>query len=284
MASRMDKYKNQMNSTNSSQSRLSKNQNLYEKLYTNKIFTEFNNADFDNVVDLNKVSNSIIINKREQYKNSKILNLDDIISEKDDNYNISSYDEEQIDKKEKNYNINDILENARKNRKIDDETEKKRRLKSVEYSILSDLSQEKIKEYHENKQKKLSKEEEENLEELIHTITSNSLRKKIDDELLSDLLPREESETVISKELFDQIEEMDEKTREIKNEIVEEDEIDNSFYTKSMDLSKEDFIQDLEEDYSFLEEKKMSIFSKIMITLLIIIVISIIIYVIYRFI
>ena len=59
MASRMDKYKNQMNSTNSSQSRLSKNQNLYEKLYTNKIFTEFNNADFDNVVDLNKVSNSI---------------------------------------------------------------------------------------------------------------------------------------------------------------------------------------------------------------------------------
>ena len=69
MASRMDKYKNQMNSTNSSQSRLSKNQNLYEKLYTNKIFTEFNNADFDNVVDLNKVSNSIIINKREQYKN-----------------------------------------------------------------------------------------------------------------------------------------------------------------------------------------------------------------------
>lgn len=285
MASRMEKYhKNEINSTNSSQSRLSKNENLYEKLYTNKVFTEFSNTNFDNVIDLNEVSDNTIFNKREQYKNNKILNLDNTIIEKENSYSQKLDDEEQIDKKEKNYNINDILENARKNRKIDDETEKKRRLKSVEYSILSDLSQEKIKEYHENKQKKLSKEEEENLEELIHTITSNSLRKKIDDELLSDLLPREESETVISKELFDQIEEMDEKTREIKNEIVEEDEIDNSFYTKSMDLSKEDFIQDLEEDYSFLEEKKMSIFSKIMITLLIIIVISIIIYVIYRFI
>lgn len=51
-------------------------------------------------------------------------------------------------------------------------------------------------EYRENK-KKMSKDEEENLEELIHTITSNSLRKKIDDELLSDLLPTEEDETII---------------------------------------------------------------------------------------
>ena len=50
-------------------------------------------------------------------------------------------------------NVNDVLELARKNRSALDEEEKKRKIKSVEYSILSDLSQEKIKEYHEKKEK-----------------------------------------------------------------------------------------------------------------------------------
>lgn len=285
MASRMDKYyKEQDNSTNlgSSKRRISKNEQLYEQLYTNKVFTEFTNTNFDNVIDLSEDYSDDNINRREKYQKTKVFNDNNDINKKDYSFNINNT-KEYLDKKEKNYNINDILENARKNRNEDDEIEKNRRIKSVEYSILSDLSQEKIKENNENKQKKLTREEEDNLEELIHTITSNSLRKKIDDELLSDLLPSEESETVVSKELFDQLEEIEEKTKEIKTDIEEEKKFDDSFYTKSMELAREDFELE-DEDYSFLDERKMGIFPKIMITLLVLGVIGIIFYVVFNFI
>jgi len=292
VASRMDKYnKTKVDSTSSVQSRLSKNEDLYEKIYTNKAFTEFTNASFDNVIDLSNISSNINTNKREQYQKSRILGDDSIVSTSEkDTLEINESEIEEIDKRERNYNINDILENARKNRKTEDEIDKKKRLKNMEYSILSDLSKEKLSEYRENKQKKLTKDEEENLEELIHTITSNSLRKKIDDELLSDLLPSEESETIISKELLNQLEEIEEKNIEIKEELEEEDKIDNSFYTRSMDLSKEDFdLEGLrededEEDYSFLDEKKSGFLPKLVLVLFIIAVVSIIIYVVFRFI
>ena len=210
------------------------------------------------------------------------------------------------DPSEKNYNINDILSEARKNRSLTSNDEKKR-LKTVEYSILSDLSKEKLAEYRENK-KKMSKDEEENLEELIHTITSNSLRKKIDDELLSDLLPTEEDETIISKELLSSIEDTEDIALE-KNKVNEDSdkensdkedsdkedflkdttnemEIDCSFYTKSMDLSKEDFEidDDDSDDDSFLEESKMSTTKKIFLVCFIVLVIAIVGYIVYRFI
>ena len=187
---------------------------------------------------------------------------------------------------EKNYNINDILDSARKNREFDEETDKKRHMKMLEYNILSDLNQEKLKEYQERK-KQLSRDEEENLEELIHTITSNSLRKKIDDELLSDLLPTEESETVISKELLEEINSENlnqtEKIDNNREEDTQNQKIDNSFYTKSMDLSEMD-LDFSEEDESFLEDTKMSITKKIIISLFILLIIGIISYVVYHFI
>lgn len=278
MASRMDKYHSE--SIQPVQSRSQKNEHLYEELYTNKVFTEFTNVENNNVVELNNSSAGFSSNKRENFQKTKSLYSDDFTSRK---RFISDKKYEFEDPTEKNYNINDILDEARKNRTTPDELEKKRHLKTVEYNILADLSQEKLKENRDKKQK-LSKEEEENLEELIHTITSNSLRKKIDDELLSDLLPSEESETLISKELLDEIEDVVDKVEE--NPLKEDTDgfqIDHSFYTKSMDLSKEDFEFD-EEDRSFLEDTKMSVPKKILIVLFILIVLGVIGYVIYRFI
>lgn len=284
MASRMDKYHSE--GASSIQSRSNKNEHLYQELYTNKVYTDFSNNEPNNVVDLSSLNNNKNLNRREQYQKSKILNTENnhSINHRSDNY----YSEIVEDKKEKNYDINNILENARKNRREDDEVEKKRRLKTVEYSILSDLTQDKIKEYRENK--KLTKDEEENLEELIHTITSNSLRKKIDDELLSDLLPSEESEATtpeqLSNQLNDEFIENIVDNNDENNEKTEEDGMDNSFYTRSMDLSEEDFEfnDDEEEDRSFLEDKKMGIIPKILITILILAILFGIGYVIYKFI
>lgn len=283
MASRMDKYHS--DSVQSIQSRSQKNGHLYEQLYTNKVFTEFSKVENNNAVELEQDSYNNSINRRESFQRRKVLYSNDEGLKK--SISLEKFETENFDDPtEKNYNINDILDEARKNRTVPDELEKKRHLKTVEYNILSDLSQEKLKEYREKKQK-LSKDEEENLEELIHTITSNSLRKKIDDELLSDLLPSSESETLISEQLLEEIGDAirDDDNYSVAND-TSEHQIDKSFYTRSMDLSVEDFDFDSEdeEDHSFLEDTKMSISKKLIIVLFTLIVLSVIVYVIYRFI
>lgn len=293
MVSRMDKYHSE--SIPANQSRFQKNEHLYESLYNNKVVTEFSEIN-NNVLDLTSGTSSSS-NRRENYQKNKASFPNyraDVVEEKVAFPN--SIDKIIEDPSEKNYNINDILSEARKNRSLTSNDEKKR-LKTVEYSILSDLSKEKLAEYRENK-KKMSKDEEENLEELIHTITSNSLRKKIDDELLSDLLPTEEDETIISKELLASIEDTEDISLE-KNKANEDSdkedflkdttnemEIDRSFYTKSMDLSKEDFEidDDDSDDDSFLEESKMSTTKKIFLVCFIILVIAIVGYIVYKFI
>ncbi len=287
MASRMDKYHS--DSTQTVPSRFQKNEHLYEELYANKTFTEFTSVDTGNAIELDSLSSEINQNKRENYQKSRAL-----YPEKENNkinYDFENSYENSIDENitERNYNINDILDEARKKRTAKSESEKQRHFKTVEYNILSDLSQEKLKEYREKKQK-LSKDEEENLEELIHTITSNSLRKKIDDELLSDLLPTEESETLVSPKLLEDIEKNDNNDHEFsmnESEIKEntnEYQMDQSFYTKSMDLSKEDFDFSDDEDRSFLEDAKMKTSKKIIIILFVLVIISIIGCIIYRFI
>lgn len=282
MTSRMDKYNVDTNAP--TRSRSQKNAQLYEELYTNKVFTEFSELDNNNVVDLSDVSQSSSVNRRENFQRGRVFGSDNnskvtFSSNRNDILN----EEMPMDK---NYNINDILDAARKNRTTIDELEKKRHLKNVEYNILSDLSQEKLKEYN-DKKKKLTKDEEENLEELIHTITSNSLRKKIDDQLLSDLLPSEESETIVSKQLLDDIEEANTLDKIKVIEDTDEVEIDKSFYTKSMDLSEEDFDFDSdeeEEDRSFLEDATMGVTKKVFITLFVLVILGVIGFIIYKFI
>lgn len=288
MTSRMDKYQDNFTQPiKATQSRSQKNARLYQELYTNKVLTEFTEIENNNAIDLSNSSTIDFTNRRESFQRNKQLFSGNIEESTGlPKKNKSTVSNTKGDVIEKNYNINDILDAARKNREIDQETNKKRYMKTLEYSILSDLNQEKLKEYQERK-KKLSRDEEENLEELIHTITSNSLRKKIDDELLNDLLPTEESETVISKELLEEIDSRSlsqtEKIDNNREENTQEQKIDNSFYTKSMDLSEMD-LEFSEEDESFLENTKMSITKKIIIFLFIILIVGIVSYVVHHFI
>lgn len=282
MASRMDKYNSELAQPIS---RSKKNEKLYQQLYDNKTFTEFSEVENDNVIDLSNVSSEHSMNKRQIFHKNKAFNSVNNSKMNFSPRNINDIGHEEMPM-EKNYNINDILDEARKNRVTVDELEKKRHLKAVEYNILSDLSQEKLKEYRESKQK-LTKAEEEDLEELIHTITSNSLRKRIDDELLGDLLPSEESETIISKQLLDELDVANTLDNITVSEDTDELEIDDSFYTKSMDLSEEDFdveYEEEEEDRSFLEDANMDISKKVLLVLFILVILGIIWFVIYYFI
>jgi len=278
MASRMDRYRE---NSNDPISRLSKNEILYKEISNNKTYTEFTDIDNNNVYEIDNLNQHA--NKRRSNTNRK-----SIFNENEINLNTRSQNIKPITYEERNYNINDILEEAKKNRSEMDEEEKKRKIKSVEYSILSDLSQEKLKEYHEKKESGMTQAEEDNLEELIHTITSNSLRKKIDDELLNELLPDKEDETLVSNEMLEEIKRLkDEETKPLPE--VETDELDDSFYTRSMDLRKEDLIAktkemiDEEIDESF-KDGKGNIIKSIAIIMLVILVIGIIGYIIYKFI
>ena len=77
---------------------------------------------------------------------------------------------------------------------------------------------------------------------------------------------------------------MEEKTVEVdNNDDDDENQIDKSFYTKSMDLSEEDFEQD-EEDKSFIDSSNSSNVKKIVTVVLVLLIIALIAYVIYRFI
>ena len=169
--------------------------------------------------------------------------------------------------------------------------EKKRKLRTTEYNILADLTAEKLKEHQEKKKEVLTKEEEVELEELIHTITSNTMRQEIDNELLSNLMPTELDETIVSQDLSEMLlaDDNEDTTIDSSSDIEKEmddtestlSKIDDSFYTKSMDLSDRDFVASYDSndeiDNSFQEDgNKKSIIIKVIVVIFIIVLIAII--------
>ena len=137
-----------------------------------------------------------------------------------------------------------ILEEAKKNRVKYDELEKKRKLRENDYATLADINN---KEQYSRKKSEKDIDEEE-LTNLINTITSHNLREEIeeaskksnigDEEILSELLA-----TNVDLNLEEGIAEEFTKQNKIND-------IDDSFYTKSMDLSEQDFefSEELERD------------------------------------
>ncbi len=260
MASRMERYTN--NQDNRPTSRLERNKKVYEDLYTNVGYTQFTKLD-SNVVDLSSSSSfDEQTGRREQYQRNR--EVSPFISTTESFTMTDNHYEEELDSfdNEKVYDINEVLKEAKKNREHPDELEKRRKLRTTEYNILAELNSEKIKEYKEKKKEVLTEEEEEQLEELIHTITSNTMRQDINQQLLNDLMPTNMDETVIdenmSAELSEKIQKdmLSEETSFPKTDDNDEQKteaitLDESFYTKSMDLSKEDLESDDSEEELF---------------------------------
>ena len=260
MASRMERYTN--NQDNRPTSRLERNKKVYEDLYTNVGYTQFTKLD-SNVVDLSSSSSfDEQTGRREQYQRNR--EVSPFISTTESFTMTDNHYEEELDSfdNEKVYDINEVLKEAKKNREHPDELEKRRKLRTTEYNILAELNSEKIKEYKEKKKEVLTEEEEEQLEELIHTITSNTMRQDINQQLLNDLMPTNMDETVIdenmSAELSDKIQKdmLSEETSFPKTDDNDEQKteaitLDESFYTKSMDLSKQDLESDDSEEELF---------------------------------
>ena len=187
---------------------------------------------------------------------------------------------------EKNYDINSVLELARKNRQ---DEEKNKKLNNESYNVLTGKTKKEFEKYREEKKKRILTPDEEEIKDLIDTIASKTLAGEIDKatsiNLLSDLMATNVMDKVSGKE-----EEKEDTSKQILNtkdiEIIKEtgyteeelkEEKDNDFYTKSMDLSDKDF--NLSDEF---KEKPLPVFVKVLIFLVIISILALTAFFVYQ--
>ena len=306
---RMDRYSE--NTNTSASSRISKNQELYQNFSTNSIYTNITDVTNANAYEIN--NNKTSHTTREEYQNlRKFQDVEPLPRNKKELEDVNYLYQR---KENKVYDINSVLEEARKN-KEKDALEEKRKLKNNAYNILSGKNKEALEKYREEKKKRLTTPEEEEIRELIDTIASKTLAGEIDKatsvDLLSDLMatnvldkvdPQKVDEPTITEvvEVTEEVEvpedeKIDEKLS-LSKEILDNEQVkklndtttgnlsikeqfekkDDDFYTRSMDLSDKDF--NLKDDF---KEKSLPLIVKILIFLLVIAVVAATVYFIHQ--
>ena len=184
---RMDRYKDE---TPDRPNRYEKNQELYQDIATNTKYTNITDVTNSNAFEINGSKNKGNYTSRESYQQmKKYKNVEPVprIKKELDDFNyLYKIDDKKV------YDINTVLEEARKNRQEKDKLEEKRKLKNTSYNILADLNIEELEKYKAEKIKKIMTPEEEEFRDLIDTIASKTLAGEIDKEtsvnLLSDLM------------------------------------------------------------------------------------------------
>lgn len=215
MASRMEKYYS--NSSNVGR-RSVRNESLYKDIYEN---TEYSNI--ENVAVMEK-TNEISLDQ-----------IKELLKERDEIKKRSTDVKKEIPRvysapePEKNYDIRDVLNKA-KDEHVGDN--KNRSLKNTQYNILKSI----------NINEKMSDEDQEELEK---TLVNTGLLKDYDDnelslDMLSDL--KSSGNTIVEKtNVGDLLEEV--KEAKDKYQPQEDDGLDRSFYTSSLNFKEEDFEQ-----------------------------------------
>ena len=305
----MDRYKDL--SSDNHVSRCEQRKKLYESLDSNVQYTTLADVTSSNVIDLNNRKNA---NTREGYHQMK--EYQDVIPVPKVKKELEEFNNIYLKNSTRVYDINNVIEEARKNRnEADIENEKK--LKNTSYNIIADLSAEKLEKYRKEKTNKVIKPTDDNLKETIDTIASATLAGDIKaaSDLLSDLMVTSIMEKVSDEddddddEVFDidgissntdtdveidldtneddddlkegltdsDMEKINELAKDSDNVSELGSDVDSEFYTRSMELSKDDF--DMDDDFV---EKKMSIWIKLLIVLVILIILGVAGYFIYK--
>ena len=308
MKSRMDRYRNYDSTNKEKYSRSNRNQELYKNIGSNQKYTNFTDVSKIDAFSLNDAKKNY--RTREGYKTIKEYSTVDRRpkAQKDlEEFNYLYQDHEN-----RVYDINSVLEHAKENRKNKDELEEKRKLKNTNYNILASLNKEELEKYRKGKVER-NKPDEDDLRNLIDTITSKTLAGEISKDtgvdLLSDLMATNIMDKVdpkdyeldndkkedISKELTEEKEdklnlsseildkESMKKLEQEKNKISDPTDdlmkdLDKSFYTKSMDLSDKDF--DFGDEYE--NDKKIPIIVKVLLILILIAIVLVGVYFIFQ--
>ena len=289
---RMDRY----NNNTTSATRRDRNEELYREL----------NSDikYANVTDVTNTNAYEITNKknrtREDYHKLKEYNM--IKEEPREKKELQEFNYINKTKENKVYDINTIIEETKKNRQKKEELEEKKKYLKDTYNILSKDNKAELEKYRKEKEERIKAPNESEIREIIDTIASKTLAGDISKEtsvnLLSDLMATQaldrvaaqasEKENNVEETVSKYKVELEEeekpnteklsakdlkKVREKANKTKEVsimDKADNSFYTRSMDLSDKDF--SLSDEFV---EKSMPVGIKILIALVIIVIIAV---------
>ena len=289
MRNRMDRYRDNSPNPEQQGKRLSKNQELYNNVGTNTKYTNFSDVSNSNAYLItNNIKNTN--HTRESYQHIK--EYTNIAPKTRVKKELEDFNHLYQDHENRIYDINSVLEKAREERKDKDALEEKRKLKNTNYNILASLNPEELEKYRKEKMKRLKPDEDE-LRELIDTIASKTLAGEISKDtgvdLLSDLMATNAMDRItnddkleLSKEILDKdsLKKIDEAKKDMvpasnNNDIMKD--LDKSFYTQSMDLSDKDFFSDDEDS-----EKKIPIFVKILLVVVLIVLVGISIYFVYQ--
>lgn len=220
---RMDRYNDENTVT---EKRSYKNQELYQSVVNTKTTDISNIKDVasSNAFEIQGNDGTKITSREKYHQMKKYQNIEPVprVKKELDDFNYLYKNREK-----KVYDINSVLEEARKNRKEQDELEAKRKLKNTSYNILADLNKEELEKYREEKRKRNHELDETNeLREIIDTITTKTLAGEIDQEtsvnLLSDLMATNILDKVKNPDEIDEEAEQDEQSEKI---VVEEVEI-----------------------------------------------------------
>ena len=251
---RMDRYKDE---SPIMEKRSYKNQDLYQNVVNTKIT---NIEDLSDVTNSNafeiQANNGVSITSREKYHQmKKYQNIEPVprVKKELDDFNYLYKDREK-----RIYDINSVLEEARKNRKEQDELEAKRKLKNTSYNILADLNKEELEKYREEKRKRsLENSDETNeLREIIDTITTKTLAGEIDHEtsvnLLSDLMATNILDKVKNPDEIDEEQEEYEKP-----EIIHTEDITDIVNGTASEEEQEEYEEVSEETTEMTEVKEL---------------------------
>lgn len=286
---RMDRYNESSDSTRLS--RATQNQELYENIGTNTKYANFSDVTNANAIDISDNKN---YHTREGYQ--QMRQYQNVVETPRVKKELEEFKSLYQNRENRVYDINNVLEEARKNRAEKDELEEKRKLKNTSYNILASLNTEELEKY-QKEAHKVVRPNDEDLRELIDTITSATLAGDINaaSDLLSDLMATSIMDKVESPE--DKAEEKEEQektsptietTIETNIKINQDDlkelseaqdkakettgnlkGVDTDFYTRSMDLSDQDF--ELADE---INEKHLPVGLKILIVIIIIAIVA----------
>lgn len=266
MASRMERYYRQNNSRSK---RSDRNQNLYRDIYDSASYSNIEGIatiEKSNEIDITKVKK--MLQNREEYKRQKEVNR--IISKKEPEINVPPLQVNDLDHT-RNYDIRDILNKAKDNKKIPNDYHS---IDNTNYNILKKLKDKKDL-FNDNTS-------EEELQDLINTITSSSMINELDDQQLSlDLLDdlKSENDTLIQdkssiKNILEEV-----KNEEKKNQFDSTGELDKSFFSSSLSFGEDDFgkIADLNSNLM-----KNNILLKLLVLIVLVVITAGIIFLVYN--
>ena len=228
-------------------SRSKRNEELYKEINKNEIdkFEINSNATIlasnGRTIDVEKIK-KILDNKYKETPKRKSIVLD------------YEEDEEIVSlEKTREYDINAILEHAREQKEVDYERERLKKIRDTQFDILKNLNLKEEKD-------ELDDTKEQDLMTLIDVINEKESKKKSVDplDILSDI--KGDDNTIVLDGLK---EEVDKEAEKEKNE----DKIDDSFYTTSVNFTQSDF-----DDFNDLKAEVNShkVMIKIVITLIVV--------------